>query len=182
MFGSPFHNFERHSHPFDRFSHSFEKRSRMFKRGDMKFVILDLLKDKPAHGYEVTQSLEERFHGLYSPSTGSVYPVLQLLEDMEYVTSSEVEGKKIYTITDGGKKFLHEQEETTQKIKERLWGWGNAKNQEYLQNIRTTMNYLDEIRELMGHIAVHNDPAKIIRVNNILDKTLEEMEIVYREK
>jgi len=111
--------FEHHGHPF-------ERNSRMFKKGDMKYVILDLVKDKPSHGYEITQALEDRFHGLYSPSAGSVYPVLQLLEDMEYVTSNVMDGKKVYTITEKGRKFLEDQKETTEKIKGRLDGWWEA--------------------------------------------------------
>jgi len=47
----------------------------------MKYVILKLLRDKPRHGYEVMKELEERMHGCYSPSPGTVYPTLQWLED-----------------------------------------------------------------------------------------------------
>ena len=44
----------------------------MFEKGDLKYVILDLLKDEPSHGYEVIRKLEERSRGFYSPSPGSV--------------------------------------------------------------------------------------------------------------
>ncbi len=115
-FGGLDAGFERHGNPF-------ERRTRLFKKGDMKYVILELLKDKSSHGYELTTELEDRFHGLYSPSAGSVYPVLQLLEDMGYVTSNAEDGKKVYTITDTGRKFLEEQKETIEKIGERLRGW-----------------------------------------------------------
>ena len=175
MFGSHFREFDRHSNPFDR-------QSRLFKKGDLKYVILDLLKDKPAHGYEITQALEDRFHGLYSPSAGSVYPILQLLEDMGYVTSNVAEGKKVYTVTDSGRQFLEEQKETTENIKGRLGGWWGSENREYLQNVRITMNHINEIRGMMSHIAVRKDPEKIAKINAILEKTLKEMELVYREK
>jgi hypothetical protein len=62
---------------------------RLFDRGDLKYVILDLLWERPRHGYDIIRALEERFHGLYSPSPGTVYPTLQLLEDQDYVTSSQ---------------------------------------------------------------------------------------------
>ena len=96
----------------------FENHSRLFEKGDLKYVILDLLKDKPSHGYEIIKALENRFHGFYSPSAGTVYPTLQLLEDMGYVKSSEQDGKKVYTITDEGRNFLNERHETMDKIKE----------------------------------------------------------------
>src|SRR5437867_12025317 len=52
-------------------------RRQWFGAGDMKYVILKLLRDKPRHGYEVMKDLEERMHGCYSPSPGTVYPTLQ---------------------------------------------------------------------------------------------------------
>jgi DNA-binding PadR family transcriptional regulator len=175
MFGSHFRNFDRHSNPF-------ERQSRLFKKGDLKYVILDLLKDKPAHGYEITQALEDRFHGMYSPSAGSVYPILQLLEDMGYVTSNVTEGKKVYTITDSGKKFLEEQKETTDNIKGRLGGWWGSENREYLQDVGVTMNYSRDINMAIRHIAVRKDPAKISRVNEILAKTLKDIEQIHQER
>src|SRR2546430_4245179 len=46
-------------------------RRQWFGAGDMKYVILKLLRDKPRHGYEVMKELEERMHGCYSPSPGT---------------------------------------------------------------------------------------------------------------
>ena len=57
---------------FHRRFFEFEGRARLFEKGDLKYVILDLLKDKPRHGYEIIRALEERFHGFYTPSAGSV--------------------------------------------------------------------------------------------------------------
>ncbi len=57
-------------------------RWRIFERGDLKFVILRLIYDKPMHGYEVMQALEEESRGCYKASAGSVYPTLQMLEDL----------------------------------------------------------------------------------------------------
>ena len=80
------------------------------RRGDMKYLILDVLKDGPRHGYEVISELENRFRG-YRPSPGSIYPTLQMLEEGGFVTGQEVEGKKVYTITESGLKFLAERSE-----------------------------------------------------------------------
>jgi len=80
------------------------------RRGDMKFVLLEVLKDGPRHGYEMIGELERRFRG-YRPSPGSVYPTLQMLEEGGFVTGQEVEGKKVYTITEAGLKLLEERGE-----------------------------------------------------------------------
>jgi len=114
MFGSYFYGHERHH--------------RLVEKGALKYVILDLLKDKPSHGYEIIRALEDRFHGFYTPSAGSVYPTLQLLEDMGYVTSAERDGKRVYTITDEGRKHLGDEKDHIDDIKSRMkdfWGMHN---------------------------------------------------------
>jgi DNA-binding PadR family transcriptional regulator len=77
-----------------------------FGRGGIKFAILSLLKEKPRHGYDIIREMEERSGGLYTPSPGVIYPTLQALEDQDYVTSNEQEGKKVYSITDSGSAYL----------------------------------------------------------------------------
>src|SRR5438270_5277482 len=106
-----------------------------FERGDIKLVILDLLKEKSRHGYDVIQELEKRFHGFYSPSPGSVCPILQLLEDQEFVTSNQKTGKKVYTITNEGKKFLNEHSDEINEMQSRVnppW----KQHSEQMQQIR----------------------------------------------
>jgi DNA-binding PadR family transcriptional regulator len=82
--------------------------SRMFGRGDLKFALLDLLRERPKHGYEMIKDLEDRSGGFYSPSAGAIYPTLQLLEDRGWVTAQTVEGKKVYAISDAGREALNE--------------------------------------------------------------------------
>ena len=77
------------------------------RRGDIKYHLLEVLKDGPRHGYEIISELEKRSGG-HRPSPGSVYPTLQMLEEGGYLTSEQVEGKKVYTITDAGLKLLEE--------------------------------------------------------------------------
>jgi len=95
-------------------------RRQWFGAGDMKYVILKLLRDKPRHGYEVMKELEERMHGCYSPSPGTIYPTLQWLEDEGLVVGREVEGKKVYEITDTGRKFLDEHKDIVEDIFDRV--------------------------------------------------------------
>ena len=108
---------------FDRHFFRFERHPRLFEKGDLKYFILNLLKDKPSHGYEIIRAMEESFHGFYTPSAGSVYPTLQMLDDMGYVSSSEQDSKKVYTITEEGKKFLEEQKDVIEKIKGQMKDW-----------------------------------------------------------
>ena len=96
------------------------RRRQWFGAGDMKYVILKLLRDKPRHGYEVMKELEERMHGCYSPSPGTVYPTLQWLEDEGLVVARDVDGKKVYEITETGRAFLDENKDTVEDIFDRL--------------------------------------------------------------
>ena len=86
----------------------------------MRLVILRLIREKPRHGYEIIKALEERMHGCYTPSAGSVYPTLQMLEDQGYVRIVEQDGKKVYHITPEGERFLDDNEDVLTDIGERL--------------------------------------------------------------
>jgi DNA-binding PadR family transcriptional regulator len=92
----------------------------MFESGEVKFVILRLLKEKPRHGYEVIKALEEKFGGYYTPSAGTVYPTLQLLEDEGYVRAVETDGKKVYHITPEGETYLDNHRDLLEDILDRV--------------------------------------------------------------
>lgn len=96
------------------------RRRQWFGAGDMKYVILKLLKDKPRHGYEVMKELEDQMHGCYSASPGTVYPTLQWLEDEGLVRARDVAGKKVYEVTDAGLKFLEEHRDVVEDIFDRV--------------------------------------------------------------
>lgn len=55
------------------------------------------------HGYQVIQELAERSEGAWTPSPGSIYPALQLLQDEGLVTAAETDGKRVFTLTDAGR-------------------------------------------------------------------------------
>jgi DNA-binding PadR family transcriptional regulator len=95
-------------------------RWRFFDRGDLKFVILRLLRERPMHGYEVMRALEEESGGCYRASAGSVYPTLQMLEDQGFVTSAERDGKRVYSITEAGRTHLDENRDVLDEIAERV--------------------------------------------------------------
>jgi DNA-binding PadR family transcriptional regulator len=96
-------------------------RGRFFEQGDLKYVILRLLAEKPRHGYDIIKDLEERFGGSYAPSPGTVYPTLTMLEDLGFARARDEEGgKKIYEITDEGRKHLAEHSDTVDDIFEKI--------------------------------------------------------------
>ncbi len=96
---------------------------RFFGHGEVRLALLSLLEDAPAHGYELMKRLEERSGGMYRASAGTVYPVLQQLEDEGLVRSEDVEGKKTYHLTEAGKEELLVHREDTDRIWRRAGGW-----------------------------------------------------------
>ncbi len=80
---------------------------RIFGPGDLRLILLDLLAAKPSHGYELIRSIEERVGGGYSPSPGSVYPTLTLLEELGLIRAASAEGaKRLFEVTAEGREFL----------------------------------------------------------------------------
>lgn len=120
--------FQRNSKDFESFGgwhHGFGGGFRA-GRGMMEPAILGALEEKPMHGYEIISYLEDKSHGMWRPSPGSVYPTLQLLEEKDYVVSKEVEDKKVYQLTATGKTVAKEmashREHLREAFNERLHG------------------------------------------------------------
>ncbi len=88
--------------PRERFGGSFH----FLARGDFAGLVLSVLREKPMHGYEIMKALEERFHGFYKPSPGSLYPALRSLLGKGYVTVTGGERRKTYRITSKGQAYL----------------------------------------------------------------------------
>jgi DNA-binding PadR family transcriptional regulator len=82
---------------------------RFLEHGDLRFVVLALVAEQPAHGYELIKALEERTGGAYRPSPGVIYPLLSMLEDEGFIRAVESEaGRKAYEITEEGKVALEQ--------------------------------------------------------------------------
>ena len=73
------------------------------RRGNVRAAILALVGERPMHGYEIIQQLEERSGGLWRASPGSIYPTLHLLEDEGLVTSEKADDKRSFSLTDAGR-------------------------------------------------------------------------------
>jgi DNA-binding PadR family transcriptional regulator len=83
-------------------------RGRKARRGDIRTASLLLLAEEPRNGYQIMQEIEERSDGVWRPSPGSVYPALQQLEDEGLIRSEEIEGRKLFALTDAGRELVDE--------------------------------------------------------------------------
>lgn len=153
---------------FGRFAKGFGCDFPRMRRGDMKFLLLEMLKEGPRHGYEIISALESRFRG-YRPSPGSVYPTLQMLEEDGFVTSEEIDGKKVYTITEAGLKLLEERGE---------------RRFEEPPGMKQAMELRDSVRKLVSAVidgARGTDEETVNRINEVLNKARREVYSILAE-
>ena len=149
---------------------------RMFEQGDLKYVILRLLEEKPRHGYDIIKELEERSGGAYSPSPGTVYPTLTLLEDQGFARAREEEGgRRIYEITEEGRKHLAEHSTTVDDIFSRI--------SRFVENfVDTPMMELNQAFASLGRTTYRvasshvQDKYRLARIKDVLDRATREIE------
>ncbi len=72
------------------------------ERDDVRASVLTVLAERPATGYQIVRTLQERGHDDRTPGAGAVYPTLQLLADEGLVTAAETDGSKTWTLTTAG--------------------------------------------------------------------------------
>jgi DNA-binding PadR family transcriptional regulator len=121
----------------------------MFEHGDLKLVVLMLLKDRARHGYEIIKAIEELAGGDYSPSPGVIYPTLTLLEDLGHASVAlEQGGKKQYSITAEGLAALESQDQALARVLARLDSAGCVADarrapelQRAMQNFKTALHF-----------------------------------------
>src|SRR6266852_5301772 len=155
---------------------------RFFGRGDLKYVILDLLKDQPRHGYDIIRALEDRMRGAYRPSPGSVYPTLQMLEDLGYVTSNQQEGKKVYSITEEGRRYLNEQQSTMDDIRSRISAGWDAASRPEVADLMHELQMLGRALFRHGTRGALQDPERLNKLRDILSRARREVETLSEER
>jgi DNA-binding PadR family transcriptional regulator len=103
--------------------------ARFFALGEVRLAILSLLEAGPRHGYALMKELAERSGGMYRASAGSVYPALRQLESVGAVSARTREGRKVYRLTELGRRQLAAESAAVKRIWERAqawWSWGEA--------------------------------------------------------
>lgn len=101
------------------------RRGRMFGPGELRLVLLKLIADETRHGYELIKAIEEMTDGDYSPSPGTIYPTLSLLQDEGAIAEAAGdETRKAYQVTDAGKAELEERADEVDALMNRLSSHG----------------------------------------------------------
>jgi len=149
---------------------------RIFDQGDLRWVILKMISEKPSHGYELIRDIEQRLGGAYSPSPGVIYPTLTLLEDLGYIVASQSDGaKKAFSITPEGRTALEDNTPAVESIfqriaaiAERLGGGPAPQIIRAMENLRLALRLKLE----QGKLA----DADVTRITAVLDSAAREIE------
>ena len=140
-------------------------------KGDARIVVLDALAKRPMHGYEVMREISDTFGGMYAPSAGMVYPTLQWLEDESLLGSSvEGGGKKVYKITEAGRKFLASGEKTVKRLK----AFQERFPRERVEMVRAGRNLMRTAMSALPDITAE-DARKATKIINEAQSKLEEL-------
>ena len=153
---------------------------RMFEQGDLKYVILQLLEEKPRHGYEIIKALEEKFGGMYSPSAGTVYPTLTLLEDLGYASVTVEEGgKKIYAITDEGRTYLGQNRSAVDDIFERISDLGSTFLSDAVMDVNRAIKDVAQAT-YRGAPRIFRDKDALAKIRETLERAAREIDDIVR--
>ena len=153
---------------------------RMFEQGDLKYVILQLLDEKPRHGYEIIRALEDRFGGMYSPSAGTVYPTLTLLEDLGYArVTVEEGGKKTYVITDEGRAYLAQNRSAVDDIFDRIGELGSAFLSDAMMEVNRAFKDVGQAT-YRGAPRIFRDKEAIAKIKEALNRAAREIDEIVR--
>src|SRR6266480_6935057 len=90
---------------------------RELKKGSAELLILSLVEDRPRHGYEIGNLIEQRSGGLLRFNVASLYPLLYRLEKRRWLQGRWVEKagqrrRRYYRLTAEGRRVLARQRDT----------------------------------------------------------------------
>jgi DNA-binding PadR family transcriptional regulator len=148
---------------------------RFFDHGDLRYLILKLIAEKPRHGYELIKAIEEQFGGAYSPSPGVIYPTLTMLEELGYAAAAAEGNKKLYTITPEGQAFLDQNQAQVDAVLARLKEAGQTFGGSRAPEIKRAVHNLRlALATRLGRGALTQE--QILAVTALLDKAAAEIE------
>lgn len=133
------------------------------RRGMIEPTILEVLLEGAMHGYEIMDKIEEKSHGLWRPSAGSIYPTLQMLEEKDLLNVKNDNGKKIYSLTDSGREEAKKAKEQKENLRS-FW----ADKKEESQHLREVRNEVHEIFAIMKKFRKQTSPEKVDRLLEML--------------
>lgn len=162
------------------FSEIMGRRAPRIQRGEIRHLILDTLAKKGRHGYDIMQTIQEKTGGMYLPSSGTLYPALQILEDLELIASTKEGKKRIYELTEEGIKELEEQRALLDEIYEDMDQGQSIEENEFFEEIHNQiMNMSKAITRSFQRGKL--DSAKTDTIQKIFHDTFKRVDDILKE-
>ncbi len=128
------------------------------------------------HGYELMKEMEARSGGMYRASAGTIYPNLQQLEDEGLVRmETSKDGKRVYSITDEGRKALEKDAQGVERIWSRASAWDGWRDA-FSPGGTEVMGPLMQVAQSAFRAAARGDAAQVERVRDVLRTAGEQLE------
>jgi DNA-binding PadR family transcriptional regulator len=161
--GGPGHGHD-HAGPGSHFRSGLGRREGRRQRGDVRAAVLVLLEEQPRNGYQLIQELTERSNEAWRPSPGSIYPVLQQLEDEGLVEVSATGTGRTYALTETGRTLVAEQREQLGKPWESAEFGANGPARELMGTAR-------EVLLAARQVVIVGSPTQVAKATAILIET-----------
>ncbi|HEY4103582.1 MAG TPA: PadR family transcriptional regulator [Polyangiaceae bacterium] len=151
------------------------------ERGGVRYLVLDALAERPRHGYEVIQVIEERSGGSYRPSPGVIYPTLQMLEELGHARVVEQDNRKVYEITDTGRADLDVHREEVSDFYERF---AEESWESYVEDFGDIMKRLGRLFKTFRRAGRRGSlaPKTMKRIGEIIDNAVRDIEAALDEE
>jgi len=145
------------------------------ERGTVRWLVLDAISAQPRHGYEIIQSIGEKSNGAYKPSPGVVYPTLQMLEELGHARTILRDERKVYEITDDGRRELaaHQEELTEFYEGQSDAGW-ESNAEDFVHVAKHVKRVAQLFKRAMQRGGVR--PTTLRKARKVLDEALQKLE------
>ncbi len=154
------------------------KQRKGFRLGDVRAAVLVLLAEQPMHGYQIIQEIAERSGGVWQPSPGSIYPVLQQLEDEGLVLIEQTEGRKVANLTESGRDYVEENRAEFEEVWKAL---SNNNVDESMQEMRNLFVTLKQIGTAAKQVAKVGTGSQVAEARKVLADTRRRLYLILAE-
>jgi len=146
-------------------------------RGVVRYLILDTVAQRPRHGYEIIQAIEERSAGTYRPSPGVIYPTLQLLEELGHARVEELDTRKVYAITAEGKRDLGDHADDVRDFYDNA---GDGSWEDFADELRDLSSRIARMFKAIGRSARRGrlSPSTIKKLHAVIDEAVAKIEAI----
>jgi len=144
------------------------------QRGILSVYILHTLNKKPKSGYDILKEITEKTHGTWTPSKGTLYPLLTKLEKDKLIQINKVEqrSKTVYETTEKGIEQLKNIRKHAKEMEEKINQFRNMLSEIINQEKSEIISTMLEIRKLVIELS----QTKHDEIQNMLDETLKELQ------